>query len=51
MTPLWGATQAEAVQDADGISCEVIDLRTLMPWDRETVGEALLYLHHQEMAV
>ena len=31
--------QAEAVQQEDGISCEVIDLRTLLPWDRETVGE------------
>ncbi len=24
---------------ADGISCEVIDLRTLLPWDVDTVGE------------
>ena len=39
------------MQDADGISCEVIDLRTLMPWDRETVGEALLCLRHQELAM
>jgi len=31
--------QAEAVQQEDGISCEVIDLRTLLPWDREAVGE------------
>ena len=29
------------VQEVDGIECEVIDLRTLLPWDRETVGEPL----------
>ncbi len=34
--------QAEAVQEEDSISCEVIDLRTLLPWDRATVGEAPL---------
>ncbi|GJN10180.1 hypothetical protein PR202_ga28253 [Eleusine coracana subsp. coracana] len=38
----WGAQLAvlkEACEDAakDGISCEVIDLRTLIPWDKETV--------------
>lgn len=38
----WGAmvhTALEAVRDAQrkGISCEVIDLRTIMPWDVETV--------------
>ncbi len=27
------------MEQADGISCEVIDLRTLLPWDRDTVGE------------
>ena len=30
--------QAEAVAQEDGIECEVIDLRTLLPWDRDTVG-------------
>ena len=29
------------VQEADGIECEVIDLRTLLPWDRATVGTPL----------
>ena len=24
-----------------GISCEVIDLRTILPWDRETVIESI----------
>ena len=33
--------QAEAVQQEDGIGCEVIDLRTLLPWDREAVGVLL----------
>jgi 2-oxoisovalerate dehydrogenase E1 component beta subunit len=38
----WGAQLAvleEACEDAakDGISCELIDLRTLIPWDKETV--------------
>ncbi|GJN24639.1 hypothetical protein PR202_gb12392 [Eleusine coracana subsp. coracana] len=38
----WGAQLAvlkEASEDAakDGISCELIDLRTLIPWDKETV--------------
>lgn len=30
--------QATEVQEQHGISCEVIDLRTLLPWDRSTVG-------------
>ena len=30
--------QATAVEEADGISCEVIDLRTLLPWDVPTIG-------------
>jgi 2-oxoisovalerate dehydrogenase E1 component beta subunit len=38
----WGAmvyTAAEAAQKAeeDGISTEIVDLRTLVPWDRKTV--------------
>ncbi|GMH11544.1 hypothetical protein Nepgr_013385 [Nepenthes gracilis] len=38
----WGA-QLSAMEEAckeaekDGISCELIDLRTLLPWDKETV--------------
>ncbi|BFG33360.1 hypothetical protein CerSpe_196340 [Prunus speciosa] len=38
----WGAQLSimeQACKDAekDGISCELIDLRTLLPWDKETV--------------
>jgi len=33
--------QAAEVAEGDGISCEVIDLRTLLPWDRATVGARL----------
>ncbi|KAL3702438.1 hypothetical protein R1sor_020460 [Riccia sorocarpa] len=42
----WGAQLAvmeQACIDAgkEGISCELIDLRTLIPWDRETVVESV----------
>ncbi|XQW86257.1 alpha-ketoacid dehydrogenase subunit beta [Thalassotalea piscium] len=42
----WGA-QLELVEkaaekaSADGISCEVIDLRTILPWDVETVATSV----------
>lgn len=32
-----GTNQAAELQE-EGISCEVIDLRTLLPWDTDTVG-------------
>ncbi|WP_336366196.1 alpha-ketoacid dehydrogenase subunit beta [Marinobacter sp. C2H3] len=43
----WGAQMeviGEAVEQAekDGISCEVIDLRTILPWDVETVVQSVL---------
>lgn len=43
----WGA-QMETIQKAvemaenDGISCEVIDLRTILPWDYDTVANSVL---------
>jgi 2-oxoisovalerate dehydrogenase E1 component beta subunit len=42
----WGAQmgvieQAMALAVADGISCELIDLRTLLPWDVETVAKSV----------
>ena len=42
----WGAQmevleKAVGMAAADGISCELIDLRTLMPWDVETVSRSV----------
>jgi 2-oxoisovalerate dehydrogenase E1 component len=33
----WGAMVERCEQAADGASVEILDLRTLMPWDREAV--------------
>jgi 2-oxoisovalerate dehydrogenase E1 component len=33
----WGAMVPRCEEAAEGISADVIDLRTLMPWDQETV--------------
>jgi 2-oxoisovalerate dehydrogenase E1 component beta subunit len=38
---VWTATEAAEALAADGVSVEVIDLRTLVPWDRETVLESV----------
>lgn len=43
----WGAQmevieQAVEMAEKDGISCEVIDLRTILPWDVETVANSVL---------
>ncbi len=42
----WGAQmeimeKAAALANAEGISCEVIDLRSLLPWDVETVANSV----------
>jgi len=42
----WGAQmeiieQAAVMAEADGISCEVIDLRTILPWDVETIANSV----------
>ena len=43
----WGAQmeiveKAAELASADGISCEVIDLRTILPWDIETVANSVM---------
>jgi 2-oxoisovalerate dehydrogenase E1 component len=37
----WGAMVPRCEAAAEGISADVIDLRTLMPWDRQTVLESV----------
>jgi 2-oxoisovalerate dehydrogenase E1 component len=37
----WGAMVQRCEAAADGISAELIDLRTLMPWDRDMVLESV----------
>lgn len=42
----WGAQmeiveKAAELASADGISCEIIDLRTILPWDVETVANSV----------
>ena len=37
----WGAMVPRCEQAAQGFSADIIDLRTLMPWDRETVLESV----------
>lgn len=42
----WGAQMIQLNKAAElvakeGVSCEVIDLRTLLPWDRETVADSV----------
>lgn len=47
----WGATVQKSIEAAallaerDGIECEVIDLRTLAPWDHDIVAESLRTTH------
>ena len=38
---LWAEAEADRQRQASGASVEVIDLRTLVPWDRETVGASV----------
>jgi pyruvate/2-oxoglutarate/acetoin dehydrogenase E1 component len=35
------AAEAVAALEKDGISAELIDMRTLLPWDRETIFESV----------
>ncbi len=37
----WALAEAEHQAEANGVELEVVDLRTLIPWDREMVHESL----------
>ena len=37
----WALEEAAHQADANGVELEVVDLRTLVPWDRETVRDSL----------
>ncbi|MFP4229307.1 MAG: thiamine pyrophosphate-dependent enzyme [Salinivenus sp.] len=37
----WALEEAEHQAEANGVELEVVDLRTLVPWDRETVRASL----------
>ncbi len=42
----WGAQipvveQAADMAEQDGVSCEIVDLRTLLPWDRDTLADSV----------
>ncbi|MDB2549897.1 alpha-ketoacid dehydrogenase subunit beta [Porticoccaceae bacterium] len=42
----WGAQMVQIIKAAelaaaDGISCEIIDLRSLLPWDRDCVAQSV----------
>jgi 2-oxoisovalerate dehydrogenase E1 component len=37
----WALAEAEHQAAANGAELEVVDLRTLVPWDRETVRQSL----------
>lgn len=37
----WGAMVPRCEEAADGVAADIIDLRTLMPWDREAVLESV----------
>ncbi|WP_263787519.1 alpha-ketoacid dehydrogenase subunit alpha/beta [Salinibacter grassmerensis] len=37
----WALAEAEHQAEANGADLEVVDLRTLVPWDRETVRQSL----------
>ena len=46
----WGATVQKSLEAADavaadGVSVEVIDLRSIVPWDRELVAESVARTH------
>lgn len=43
----WGAQievieKAVALAEADGVSCEIVDLRSILPWDADTVVESVM---------
>ena len=32
---------AAAMAEKDGVSCEIVDLRTVIPWDEQTVVDSV----------
>ena len=38
---------AQMAQDKYNISCEVIDLRSILPWDLETVANVRKHIHRK----
>lgn len=44
--PVYSCLEASAILNEDGISCEVIDLRTIVPFDREAIIESVKKTGH-----
>src|SRR5436190_7949799 len=47
---LYRAIEAAEMLSREGIEAEIVDLRTLQPWDKETVLESVARTHHVVVA-